>query len=313
MSVVLSSLEVVVPLLILLAVGAVINRLGLLPEKGQDVINKLTYTLFLPCMLFASIASSEDALAIDGTYLGYSAGGTFVSFLLIMALVVPLTKDKSKRGALAVGMFRANIAIYGFPLISAFLGPEMRPQVMTMITPIVLLSNILSVVMLEWLRPDKRRFSQLLKSIFVNPLVVAMLLGFSLSILKVRLPSMILSPIESLGNVTTPLAFLMLGASFTFKSSIANRGYNLAAVFVKLFLIPGIFLFLGAGVFGLRGPYLVALLCVFATPTAVTTQAMVKEMGGDHILEGEIITFTTIFSLLSIFLFSVVLQSLGYL
>lgn len=313
MSIVLSSLGVVVPLFILLLAGAALARLNLLPQAGKDVINKLSYTLFLPCMLFSSIVSSEDALAIDGRYFWFATIGTLVSFIAIFLLVPAAVKDKSKHGALVIGMFRANIAIYGFPLISALLGPEMQPQVMTMITPLVLVSNVLSVVGLELLQPVKRPARQLLKSILVNPLVIAMLLGFTLALLRVRLPGMLLAPIRSLGDVTTPLAFLMLGASFTFGSSLKNRRYNLWAVLVKLFLIPGVLLFLGTLVFGFSGGALVALLCVFATPTAVTSQAMVKEMGGDHILEGEIITFTTIASLLSIFLFTLVFQSMGYL
>ncbi len=54
------------------------------------------------------------------------------------------------------------------------------------------------------------------------------------------------------------------------------------------------------------------MLCAFATPTAVSTLPMVKEAGGDDELMGEIIVFTTAFSILTIFGFVYLFKLLAF-
>lgn len=56
---------------------------------------------------------------------------------------------------------------------------------------------------------------------------------------------------------------------------------------------------------GLRGDILVALLAVFASPTAVASTPMVQGMGGDGELAGEIVATTSVFCIVTLFSFFV--------
>jgi predicted permease len=64
---------------------------------------------------------------------------------------------------------------------------------------------------------------------------------------------------------------------------------------------------------GFRSVELSVLLCIFATPAAVSSYVMARNMGCDGELSGQIVVMTTAVSSLSIFLFIFTLRSIGVL
>ena len=55
------------------------------------------------------------------------------------------------------------------------------------------------------------------------------------------------------------------------------------------------------------------LLAVFATPNAVSSYAMARNYEADHELAGEIVTLSTLFSILTIFVFITISKSWGWI
>ena len=64
---------------------------------------------------------------------------------------------------------------------------------------------------------------------------------------------------------------------------------------------------------GFRDAAFVSLLGVFASPTAVNSFTMAQQMGGNGDLAGGQVVFTTVFSILTVFLWVFALKSLGFL
>jgi predicted permease len=64
---------------------------------------------------------------------------------------------------------------------------------------------------------------------------------------------------------------------------------------------------------GFRAIDLSVLLCIFASPTAVSSYIMAGNMGCDGELSGQIVVLTTVGSILSIFLFVFALRTIGVL
>ena len=56
-----------------------------------------------------------------------------------------------------------------------------------------------------------------------------------------------------------------------------------------------------AALLGFRGVEFVALIGIFASPTAVNSFTMVQQMGGDSELAGDIVVTTSAFCMLSFF------------
>ena len=93
------------------------------------------------------------------------------------------------------------------------------------------------------------------------------------------------------------------------KSMVSHRGRLLAAVFCKLVAVPAVCLTFLA-LLGYRGPAMAALLAVFASPTAVASTPMAQTLGGNVRLAGEIVALTTVFSIVTVFLFIAVMSNL---
>ena len=74
----------------------------------------------------------------------------------------------------------------------------------------------------------------------------------------------------------------------------------LIAAVGKLVLVPLVFLAISYA-FGFRDISLLSLMIMFAAPTAVSSFQMAKQMDGDGDLAGQIVVFTSAFSIVTVF------------
>ena len=75
---------------------------------------------------------------------------------------------------------------------------------------------------------------------------------------------------------------------------------TIIAVVGKLVLVPLVFLVISYA-FGFRDISLLSLMIMFAAPTAVSSFQMAKQMDGDGDLAGQIVVFTSAFSIVTVF------------
>ena len=148
-----------------------------------------------------------------------------------------------------------------------------------------------------------QRFS--LRSLF-SPPVAAMLAGFGFVVLKINtlIPHFILSPLESLGNCSFPLAIVVVGGSLAELYSLQSPDKKTIAmlVFAKLFVLPLLgLLFLCL----VRLPYLIGLLIILelAVPSATNLAIISRKYSQSEKLIGQGVFFTHIVSLATLPLF----------
>ena len=94
------------PIIILIALGYFLKRIGLLTKNFLDIGNKLTFRVFLPVMLFCNVYSIERIADINIVFVLYGVIGIFAVFLLGTAVCCAFTKDSAKRGTLIQAVFR---------------------------------------------------------------------------------------------------------------------------------------------------------------------------------------------------------------
>ena len=176
---------------------------------------------------------------------------------------------------------------------------------------VVPLFNFLAVAVLESFRGGKVKPGTVLLEIAKNPLVVSSALGIVCLLLHVKLPSVVESAVSSLGAVATPLQLFLLGAFFRFEGLARYKKPLAVVTVIKLFLTPAVMLLL-ARALGFRGVEFVALIGVFASPTAVNSFTMVQQMDcGDAELAGDIVIATSAVSVFSFFLWIWLFKSMG--
>ena len=308
----LISLQIVMPMAVLMLAGHLLRHLGMLPESVTGACNRLVSSFFLPCMLFLNMYNSDLKTTFTPALFWLAIGGVLVTFSVLMLLVPRLEQSNPKRAVLIHGLFRGNTAIFGIPLAQGIIGESGHiDDLIVVMSVMIILYNILGVLTLQVFGEKKSTIQSVLKGIAQSPMVIGGLLGLILATMGWRLPLVIESPIISLAAVTTPLAFLSLGASFNLKASIHNRRYIAAVVVSRLIILPAVWLSVGVGLLGLRRGAVAALIAVFATPAAVNTFPLAAAAGVDSELAGEMVVFTTACSIFTLFAWIWLLNGMG--
>ena len=164
------------------------------------------------------------------------------------------------------------------------------------------LVNAVAVLALELYNGQRPNLWQVLKGIATNPLILASAAGIACNYFAFRLPDVVYSTASTLGGVATPLAFVVLGASLNFGETGRCARSLLLTLAMKLVLYPAAFL--GAAVLmGFRGAELAVLLTLFGSPIAVSSFTMAQQMGGDDQLAGQLVIFSSVLSIGTMFLF----------
>ena len=115
-----------------------------------------------------------------------------------------------------------------------------------------------------------------------------------------------------LANIATPLALLVLGATFKGREALAKIGPTMLASALKLLIIPAL-IFPVAIYMGFRGSELVAIMIMLASPTTVTCYIMAKNMGGDETLSASVVMSATLLSSISLTFWVFLIRTLGYI
>lgn len=318
------SLKVIAPLMIYMLMGVALKRSGKLPEKLNNDINKLLVTVFLPFLMFKNIYNA-DLSGINGSFGLYAGIATIIGWFVCFGVASLVEKDPAKVGSMVQGMFRSNAVIFGIPVAESLFGVGNTVEVALALAICVPVYNVFSVVVLEicgqkaaiakgkaGAGKTKLNVTSILLGIAKNKLIWGAMLGIAVNALHVDLPDTLDTVVAGMSGVITPMAFITLGASFSLKSAKENRRDLLLVTLTKLAIYPLIYMILPIH-WGWTGHILGAMLLTSASPTAISSYPMARTMGCDGDLAGEIVVVTSIFSILSIFLWIFGLKQFGLL
>ena len=308
----LLSLNIVIPVFLIMGLGYAAKALKWLDDKSAKVMNALIFKIFLPILLCNNIRNADiSKLANPGVFI-YVAVGLCVLFGVSMLLMPLFSRDGRRTGVLVQGICRANYAFLGLPLIAAMFPGQDTSVASLMVAATVPFYNALSVVALEIYRGGQIKPGKILKNIAKNPLIIGCVVGLVLLLAGIKLPMVLDKAMTDVGKAATPMALFLLGASFSF-SAVRGNGRDLSfAVAMKLVIVPLIFVGI-ALLLGFREVPLASVLIAFGAPTAVSSFTMAQQMDGDDVLAGQIVVFTTLLSVVSLVAFIFVFKQMEWL
>ena len=304
------ALSAVVPMFCLMAVGALVKYRRWLTDEELNHMNRVVFRVFFCAMMFHSIYSTELATSFRPKLMIFGACGVLAVFALLMILVPRIEPDNRRRGVLVQAVFRSNFVIMGVPIVANIFGDGNIAVSTMMIAIIVPMYNILAVFALETFRNGRFELVPIVRDIFKNPMILGGLAGATLLLLGVEVPAPVLKPIGQISAATTPVALIILGASFKLGSTHEHRKQLAGAIFGRLILVPAVMLTTAAYVFGFRGVEFVTLVAIFASPCAVVSFAMAQQMGGDADLAGNCVVFTSALSCFTMFCWILLFKTL---
>jgi len=309
-------LQAVLPVFLVIAIGAAARRFRFLGDPFIDTANMLVYYLLLPALLFYKIGTSNFREAFNAPLVvgGYAA--TLATFLLAVFLSRALGISPAERGSFIQGSVRANLAYLGLPIVLSAAGDIGLRKGGILLGFMVPLLNSLAVVALILPHGDgKGRAGENARRIGLqlatNPLILSSFLGIVWSMLKLPVPPLVDNTLEILSSATLPLSLLCLGGSFSFER--ARSGFRVAALAagMKTLLLTAIAVALYRWM-GLSGQDLRVGVIMMGCPTAVITYVMASQLKGDPDLAGTIIVLSTAASAVTISGWLYVLRVAGW-
>ncbi len=306
------SLEIVLPLFVVMAVGWFSRRVGLLDGELVRRMNRIVFHVFLPVLLCKNIYSSSlESLMSPGIFV-FAVAGILAMFFILLVAIPRMETENSRRGVMMQAIFRSNYAYFGIPLVEAMFPGRDTSVASLLVAVVVPLFNVLAVIVLETYRGGRADARQIGKKILTNPLIIGSLLGLVLLLtgLHSRIPAVLLTAINDLGKVATPLALFLLGASIDFSKTGGHIRQLAVCVLGKLVVFPVLAVAIAA-LLGFRDVELASVLIIFGAPAAVNSAVMAQQMGGDAELATDAVVFSTAFSAFTVFLFVFVLKSLA--
>ena len=310
------SLNATVPIFLLIVVGWFLMRLGILSKAFTASADKYVFKVALPAVLFKDIATADIRSYFDPKFFFFCMIATSMMFLGVWFFANLLIKDKSIIGAFVQGSARGSAAVLGIAFVNNIYGSSgMAPM---MIVAAVPLYNIFSVIILTVHSNNKDNNASQIKTtvlnVLKNPIIIGIVAGLPFSLLGIDITGPALNipykVISNLAATATPIALLVVGASFEGRKAIQKLGPTLTASIIKLFILPAVF-FPFAVMMGFRGSELVAILVMLGSPTTVTCYIMAKNMGNDEVLSSSIVVMATLLSSVSLTFWVFLLKSLA--
>lgn len=333
----ITAVNAVLPIILLILLGYILKRKNFISENFVKIGNKLVFNILLPCMLFINVYNIESFDVVRWDIVIYAVIVIFIIFILGLITAVLTTDVAKRRGVIWQCTFRSNFAIIGLSLAGA-LGNNEAMGVAAVVSAFTIpLFNMLGVIALsvfiEQSEDWKTSTKKVLINIAKNPLIIGVCLGLiclGIRALQVEMfgevkfafdkqTKFLYTATNNLKSMATPLALIVMGGQFEFSAVKGLKKEIVVGTVWRLILTP----LLGIGGAILLGRYTSLLFCgvnefpaliaLFGSPVAVSSAVMAGAMGNDEQLATQLVVWTSICSIVTIFLQVCVLLGAGLL
>ena len=346
----LTTVNAVLPIILLILLGYILKRIGFLKGEFLKTGNKLVFNVLLPCMLFINIYDSLESFAsIRWDVVLYTVVIIFVMFGLGLATAMLATKKRERRGVIVQCAFRSNFAIIGLVLVERLGGDTSLAGIASAFS--IPIFNILAVISLTVFVHKKQEDVQLeigeesevktvkhgteikgmLLNILKNPLIIGVAAGLVFVAIREieraicggELPftfkgdlKFLYTAVSDLKLIASPLALIVLGGQFEFSAVKGMTKEIVAGTVLRVIITPLIgigsaVLLSATPLFTFGAEVYPMLIALFGTPVAVSSAIMAGAMKNDEQLATQLVVWTSISSILTVFITVFLLMSFG--
>ena len=304
------AVEAVIPMFCLMFIGVLVHKYQLLSDLELIHLNRMVFRVFFSVMMFYNLYTTNLGTTFRPRLMLFAVGALAVVYVVSFAFVWLTEKQDRRRGAMIQAIYRSNFVLMGIPLVANIFGDENIAVTTMMIAVIVPIYNVLGVFTLETFRGGKFNLGHILLGVLKNPMILGALTGAAFLLLGIPIPKPVLKPLAQITAATTPLALIVLGASFRLGSTKDHLRQLVTCVAARLFIIPAVVLSIAVWL-GFRGLEFVTLISIFCTPCAVEGYAMAQQMDSDSDLAGNCVVFTSGLSCVTIFCWILLFKGMG--
>ncbi len=309
---VLIASEQVAILYVLVAVGAIADKVGIYTEKVAKSCTDLLFYIITPAVIIQSFLSLEYSPdTVKGLFTALACG--FVLHV-VSAAISSLVFNKGNMDEGCIYKYSCaygNCGYMALPLAGAVLGEEGVFYCSAVIISFQIFSFTHGIYTInKGNGGEKVKFN--FKKLILNPGVISVIIGLPLFLLSVKLPNIIASPINYIASLNTPVAMLIFGtyiANTNFKTIFKNWRI-FAVALVKLIILP-LILLTAFRLVGISGTLLVALSISAGAPTANNTVMFAAKYDRNTGLASQTVAVVSFISIITLPVMIALAQAVG--
>lgn len=331
----ITAINAVLPIILLILLGYILKQKKFLTEDFVKTGNKFVFKVCLPCMLFINVYDIESFTSIRWDIVIYCVIVILVIFVLGLISSILTTKVPERRGVILQCTFRSNFAIIGLSLASALGGEEAMAVAAVISAFTIPVYNILAVIALTVFLggSGKGSIKTILVNVAKNPLIIGVVLGLAaLGIRSWQVNTFgevafslkddlyfLYKAVSNLKAIASPLALVVLGGQFTFSAVKGLLKEIAVGTAWRIVITP--LIGIGCAVLLTRFTGLIAfgpneypaLIALFGSPVAVSSAVMAGSMHNDEQLATQLVVWTSLCSIVTIFAQVCILMAAGLL
>jgi len=331
-----TAMNAVLPIVLLCLLGYWLKRIGFIKEQFAKNGSKIVFYVCLSSSLFVNVYNISDFSSVPWDVVIYCLCAILLLFGLGLISAILTTPVPARRGVILHGVFRSNFAIIGLSLAASLGGDEAMSVASVVSAFAIPLYNVLGVISLSMFTGggEKRySFKAFCLDIIKNPMILGAVLGaFCILLRKLQILAFgntvftikeqlpfVFETVNKLKTMTTPLALIVLGAQFVFSAVKDLWKEILVGTVWRLVLAP----VLGIGLAVVLSRYTdilscdassyPALIALFGSPVAVSTGVIAAEMGGDEQLATQLVVWTSLASVFTVYITVCIMMAAGLL
>lgn len=269
-------------------------------KESLEDISKLVVDVGLPALIFYSFVAGFDRDMLVSMYvvLAFGMGMAFLGYGISKTIYKILSLNEEKKDQFTISATFGNTGFIGIIVCLAIFGPQgaLLATVFDLGMTFVLFTFGIYVISSS----NQNGVLEKLK-LFINPPVIALILGFAISMLDVTIPVILLDGVELVAGMTGPLAMIFVGALLSqLKGKIEWQGKEMnLLIAIKLLFLPAV-AYGFIQLFNISGIVAAVILLEAATPTMVSAPLLFQRYRGEAGFSATAVFITTLLCVITI-------------
>lgn len=313
--------------IVIIFFGFLFRRRGIIAASGKQALTALEWKLCVPCLAF-------DAFMTDFSAQELVTGGEILLLSLVFYIAAALLsrlafrrQGANRATALALFVAIGQLTLFSTPILQSIYpepGSEVIFDVSIMTLPFRFMVYIVSFFVLSGLKLDRKNLRITCREVFLNPIIIAMLLGIFIWLTQNLMPQVLVgdaaygalrldktltalyTPVQALQRMVGPLAMFLIGISLGeahLNEALRDRLAWLAAV-LRTVAVPACVLAVLCALQALQvihfnAAALTAMVIGFAAPSSATVSLFAIQYDREAQLGSRVCLLSTFLCLLS--------------
>lgn len=286
----------VLVLFILIAVGALLTKVGLITDKGSRTMTDVVLYAVTPCVIINAFQREYQPEMLGGLLTALLAAFLSLGVSVLLAELLYHKKDIDRGVVLKFSVVFSNCGFMALPLQQAVLGEDGVFYGAAFVAMFNIFMWTYGLIVMS----RKTEWKAALRAV-CNPGIIGTAVGVIFFVFSVKLPTVLLSPVQMLASLNTPVPMLVIGYHLIHSDlrRVLRDKDAYIAMALRLIVIP---LAVMGVMVALRVDATITVSTVIAvgSPVAAFTTMMATRYGRDAALSAGIVSASALASLVTL-------------